>query len=321
MNLKKFLSLLLILCLAFSFVACGTRRSGDDDDDGSVSSSRRNRDDDDDDDNGKKSKDKEKDDKDDKDVKVDRDDDDDMDDFDLFGDDHGVYTEGSIPKGYPKDKFPIFEGGEPMYGYEYKNEFGAKTYSLSVFYKNGDIDTINGFYRDYLKPAEYYVEEKQDYDGLLYYHTGKLNGYSFFFTVTEDPVNNGITVFIDLEEIPSASNVLKEYEKYGEKLPSGYPENLFPIIDDGIIAGSYEGEIAGKTSYTVKVYTDKSFREIIDFYESVIGDIKNKYKYMDEDSFTLSGEIDNYHFAITGYTDILEEAEVSCYEITFVEKE
>lgn len=328
MNFKKFLSLMLIICLAFSFVACGTRRADDDDDDSSVSSSRRNRDDDDDDDktaddddNGKKSDDKGS--RDDTgvgglfggspDVRDDREDDEDWDDDSWFG--GGSYTQGSVPRGYPADKYPIYEDGKILFGYEDKNEFGASVYSIGILYENGDIDTINANYRDYLKHADYYTEDKQDYNGLMYYHTGRLKGYNFFFTVAEDPANDGIAVFIDLEEIPSASSVLKEYQEYAKELPARYPSAQFPIIDGGIVAGAREGTIEGKYSCLVSVYTDKSLKEILEFYESVIGSIKNKYKYIDEEYFTLSGETDNYLFSIRGYTDILEDAEVVRYDI------
>lgn len=111
MNLKKLLSLLMIFCMIFSFVACGGRDKDDDDNGSSQSSSQRDDDDEDDDD------------KDDKDDKDDNDDDDDKGDKDDKDDKNGKdskdkeddvlasYDEVDLPPTIQKTNTPSIKAG------------------------------------------------------------------------------------------------------------------------------------------------------------------------------------------------------------------
>jgi len=203
-------SLLLILCLAFSFFACGTRRSDDDDDGDSVSSSRRNRDDDDD--NGKGKKSKEKDEKDDKDGKDDKDVRDDTGIGGLFGGDDPYYNSGSdIPKGYPIDEYPLYKGYQVIRGTRNVRDSGASDFELYIKYTVGDYDTINEFYRDYLEGTEEYRVTKIESDNIHYYE-GQKAGYKFDIIVYDEPSEGFIGVTFFLQGIPTVQGALKSLD-------------------------------------------------------------------------------------------------------------
>ena len=147
MNFKKLLSLLMIFCMIFSFVACGDKDKDDDDNRSSKSSSQKDaRDDDDDDDKDEKKDKKDKDDED------DEDDEDDKKDKDSKGDkkdkDDDVlakYDEIDLPKNYPSDKFPIYKGGL-VYSAIVDKSSGLETFIVSAVSKD-DVEKVNAFIR------------------------------------------------------------------------------------------------------------------------------------------------------------------------------
>lgn len=310
-------SLLLILCLAFSFFACGTRRSDDDDDGDSVSSSRRNRDDDDD--NGKGKKSKEKDEKDDKDGKDDKDVRDDTGIGGLFGGDDPYYNNSGsdIPKGYPIDEYPLYKGYEVIRGTRNVRDSGASDFELYIKYTVGDYDTINEFYRDYLEGTEEYRVTKIESDNVHYYE-GQKAGYKFDIIVYDEPSEGFIGVTFFLQGIPTVQGALKSLDVVD--LPPGYPSDKVPIIDGGIVNKAYIDDYNGKITYYVTVYTEKPIQEILEYYDSILN-LENEYKYSNDTSIHLSGSTDDYSISIYGYETSIGYAWVPMYYIELQPKQ
>lgn len=314
MNFKKLLSLMLIFCLVFSFAACGGRDVDDDDDDRTSSSSRIKDDDDDDDRDTGKDKDRDKKDDDGKD-KGKKDDDDardkDVDDDKGTGTDVGVfatYPVGKIPDGYPIDKYPNYKGAHVWMGIK-EDKGGYYGYALAVVYDE-EFDTIDQFYVDYLKEADDFTDTKTPMGNA---YQGTLNGYKFEIFTGE--TSEGLTqATIALTEIPSSGNVLKSLDR--AELPAGYPINDFPIIDGGALYDASESESNGEISYTLYIFTDKSIKEIVKFYDENIINYKDRNKYSDSDSFNISGTANGYYFYIDGYKETEDNVELIKYSIS-----
>lgn len=311
MKFKKLLSLMLIFCLVFSFVACGSRDVDDDDDDRTSSSSRIK--DDDDRDTGK---DKDRDKKDDDDKKGKGEDDDDAagkdsDDDKETGTDNNVfatYPTGKIPDGYPIDKYPNYKGAHVWMGLK-EDKGGYYGYTLAVVYDE-EFDTIDQFYADYLKEADDFTDTKTPMGNA---YQGTLNGYKFEIFTGETP--EGLTqATIALTEIPSSGNVLKSLDR--AELPAGYPINDFPIIDGGALYDASESESDGKIYYTLYIYTDKPIKEIVKFYDDNIKNYTDRNKYSDSDSFSISGTANGYYFRIEGYKETEDNVELIRYSVS-----
>ncbi len=315
MNFKKFLSLLLIFCLVFSFTACGGRDVDNDDDDDSSYSSRDDDDDDDKDNKGKDSKDKDKDDDKDTDSK----DDDEDKDSDSEEDDKKTgskndifanYPEVDLPKGYPKDEYPLYKDGRVWMGLkEEKN--GYNVFSVAVVYAE-EFDAIVDYYEDLLVDAKDYDDIKSDYANI---YTGELAGYKFEITIipTQNEGDLAQSTII-LTEIPSSSSVLKSLDN-GE-YPDNYPKSDFPIIDGGVIYDASESENSGLVSYDLTIYTDKDIKEVVKFYDDNLKNVQDKSKSSSTDDFNISGSSNGYYFYIYGYKDTRDNVEVVRYTMT-----
>ncbi len=307
MNFKKLLSLLLIFCLIFSFVACGSKDNDDDDDGSSQSSSQKDDDDDDDDkddkddddkdDNDDDKDDKDDDDKDDNDGKDDNDDDKDAKDEDNKDDDvFSKYEEVDLPKGYPEDKYPIYKDSRVWFAIVDKSS-GLEKFSVSVICKE-EPTKVSDYYHNLIKDSE-------DFQDLsmadVYMYTGKYEGYQYTISCANENASeeNGYTLLtIMLDTLPSIEGLLESLNE-GE-LPENYPADKFPIIDGAAISNASESESGGLVSYDLNLYTDKSHKEILAFYEEAIGEITNKSKSSSTEDFSLSGEAHGYEFDING---------------------
>jgi hypothetical protein len=324
MNLKKLLSLLLIFCLVFSFAACGSRGVDDDDDDRSTRSSRRVDDDDDDRNDGKKAEDDDNDEKDDSGKKDNKDDEDKKDDdgkddkvsreeeeeskgIGSVNDPLANFPEGKLPEGYPIDKYPNYKDGKVWMGIRH-DEGNYYKYTVAVVYAE-EFNTIDKFYADYLKNAADYSDQKTPLGNV---YTGILDGFKFNIIISETS-EGAVQATIELTEIPSADNVLKSLDR--AELPSGYPINDFPIIDGAALYDVSESESDGSVTYTLYLYTDKSIKEIVKFYDEEITDIQDKYKYSDSDGFSISGTSKGYYFSIEGYMETENNVELIKYSI------
>lgn len=305
MNLKKLLSLLMIFCMIFSFVACGGRDNDDDDNGSSQSSSQRDDDDEDDDDKDDKDDDNDKDDKDDNDDdddKDDKDDDDDKDDKngkdskDKEDDVLASYDEVDLPPNYPKDIYPIYKGGRVWFAMVDKSS-GFETFSVSVVCKES-VEKVSAFYESIVKGTADFNDLSMD---KIYMYSGKYEGYEYTISCAPEDSNKDYTMFtLMLKKLPSIEALLEQLNE-GE-LPDNYPSDHFPIIDGAAIANASESESGGEVSYSLDLYTDKSFKEILAFYEQAIGDIENKSKSSSTGDFDLSGDAHGYQFSINGRT-------------------
>lgn len=290
MNFKKLLSLLMIFCMIFSFVACGDKDKDDDDNRSSKSSSQKDaRDDDDDDDKDEKKDKKDKDDEDDKKDKDSKGDKKDKDDDVL-----AKYDEIDLPKNYPSDKFPIYKGGL-VYSAIVDKSSGLETFIVSAVSKD-DVEKVNAFYKGLIADAEDFSDFSMD---EVYMYSGKYEGYEFTITCAPEDTNKDYALFnLMLKKLPSVESLLEQLNE-GE-LPDDYPADHFPIIDGAAIINASESESNGVVSYNLNLYTDKSFKEILAFYEEAIGEITDKSKSSSTDSFELGGEAHGYDFDISG---------------------
>ena len=305
MNFKKLLSLLMIFCLIFSFVACGNRDKDDDDNGSSQSSSQKDdddddkddkddddkdvKDDDDKDDDDKDDDDKDDNDDDDKDVNDDKDDDDDDKDDVLSS-----YDEVDLPPNYPKDIYPIYKGGRVWFGMVDKSS-GFENFSVSVICKE-DVAKVSAFYSGLIKGTEDFNDLSMD---DVYMYSGKYEGYEYTISCSPEDSNKDYTMItLILRKLPSVEDLLEELNE-GD-LPDNYPVDKFPIIDGAAINNASESESNGEVTYNLTLYTDKSFKEILAFYEEAIGEITNKSKSSSTGDFDLSGEAHGYEFRING---------------------
>lgn len=321
MNLKKLLSLLLIFCMVFSFVACGTKDVDDDDDGRKPSSSQRDDDEDDEDEDDDKGKGKDKDkgsDKDDKDSDDDKDTDKDK-DADKDDDDTGSgfdkdifasFPKAELPEGYPKDDYPIYKGGHVWMGMK-EDQGGYYVYTVAVVYAE-ELDTIVDYYEDFLKDAEGYDDMTSAFGNN---YKGELAGYMFDITVMGNE-NEGdpVQATIVLSEIPSSGSVLKSLDE--AELPDEYPIGDFPIIDGAALYNASESESNGVISYELDIYTDKTIKEIIKFYDDNLTNVENKSKSSDSDNFSISGTSNGYDFYIHGFKDNEDNVELVRYYIS-----
>ncbi|MGI6084255.1 MAG: hypothetical protein ACOYIF_02270 [Acetivibrionales bacterium] len=303
MNFKKLLSLLLIFSMIFSFVACGDKDKDDDDNRSSKSSSLSD-DDDDKDDDDKDDYDKDDDDKDDydEDDKGDNDEDEDEDDdkkgkADKDDKDDDVldgYNEVDLPSDYPDDIFPIYKGSRIWLALVDKSS-DLEIFNISAVCK-GDAEKISSFYKNIVMGGEDFEDYSMD---KLNMFSGKYEGYEYAITCAPEDSNKDYTIYtLVLKKLPSIESLLKELNE-GE-LPDNYPDNYFPIVEGAAISHASESESNGEVSYYLNLYTDKTFKEILTFYEETIGEITNKSKSSSTDDFELSGEAHGYYFSING---------------------
>lgn len=333
MNPKKLLSILLVFCLVFSLAACGSRDVDDDDDDnGKKSINRRIDDEDDKDEKDKKNK---KDDKGNKDKKDDEDDDDEDEDIEDNKDngkdeedngrddedDKGSEDTGSdkdifasfpkqeLPPGYPAGYYPVYKGGHVWMGVQ--EDMGDHSrYTVAIAY-NEEFDTIIDHYEGFLSNGKDYNKTASPFGNN---YTGELGGYKFDIIIMGvEKEGDLVQASISLTEIPSAGSVLKSLDV--AEIPDGYPINDFPIIDGGTLYNASESESGGIVSYTLEIFTDKTIKEIIKFYEDNLKDIADKSKTSDTDSFYMSGSSSGYYFIIQGYKSIENNVELNCYYI------
>ncbi|MGI6623729.1 MAG: hypothetical protein ACOX4T_11495 [Acetivibrionales bacterium] len=333
MDLKKLLSLLLIFCLVFSFVACGSRDVDDDDDNGRASSSRRideDDEDDEDDEGGKgRGKDKDKDKGEDEDVDEDNDEDEDKKDNDKDDDDDAIdnddeddkdsgsikdifaaYPKGELPKGYPIDKYPIYKDGHVWMGME-EDQGGYSRFTVAVVYAE-KFDTIDQYFADYLKDADDYNDVKSPVGND---YKGTMDGYKFEIIIA-NTAEGLVSATIALTEIPSADSVLKSLDV--AELPAGFPVSDFPIIDGAALFNVSESESDGLVSYTLDIYTDKTIKEIIGFYDDNLTNVEDKSKSSDNNGFNISGSSNGYYFYISGYKEIEDNVELIRYFIEII---
>ncbi len=297
MNLKKLLSLLLIFCLIFSFVACGGRNKDDDDDSRSSKSSSQKYDEDDDSKDKKDKKDKdEKDDEDDDDDddKGEKNDKDEKDDKDKKDDVLDNYDEVDLPINYPNDIYPIYKDARVWFAMVDKSS-GYETFSVSAVCKES-VEKVSAFYENIIKGTADFNDYSMD---NIYMYSGKYEGYEYTISCAPEDANKNYTMFtLMLKKLPSVEDLLDNLNE-GE-LPDNYPAKYFPVIEGAAIANASESESDGKISYSLDLYTDKSFKEILSFYEESIGEMTNKSKSSSTDDFDLRGEAHGYDFSING---------------------
>lgn len=323
MKFKRILSLLLVLCMVLSITACGIKASSDDDDDDGKRSSQSSKDkdkDEDDDEDDEKSSSKDKDDEDDEDEddkdKAD-DDEDDKDEDDKepaeAADEDNPYKdmrEVELPKGFPEDAYPIYKGGK-IYNASLDKRNDINVFSAWVVFDT-KVDTVSEFYKNLLKDAEGF--EDQSSMGFVMY-SGKMEGYKFSLNLIPDATNDKYSILtMELTEIPTAGKVLETLAE-GE-LPENYPADLFPIIDGGAIYDATESESNDEVSYSITVYTDKSLKDIVAFYEEKIGTIEDKSKSVSSDDFDFYGTAHKYHFSIYGGRTEEKGVELSRYYLS-----
>ncbi len=299
MTFKKLLSLLLVLCMIFTVVACAGKDKDDDDDDSKSSSGKKGgifskiNDSDSEDDEDKDEKDSADEDSKDK----------DSDDKDAFSDKndnpYAGLKEVNLPKDFPTDIFPIYKGGM-VFAADKGERDGIGFYSIMAVF-NADMETVGTFYKDKIKDAEN-LEDQSTSD--FTYYTGTLGSYEFSLSLASDSTNKKYSLLtLELTAIPTVGDLLKSLSK--AELPDKYPADSFPIIDGAALYDARESVNDGKTSYSLTVYTDKSFKDIIAFYEEKIETDEDINKSITTDYFDLDGTANNYYFYISG--DLTEE--------------
>ncbi|HHU90076.1 MAG TPA: hypothetical protein GXZ22_03345 [Clostridiaceae bacterium] len=308
MNLKKLLSLLLIFCMIFTFAACGGRVKDDDDNGRSSKTSSEKYDEDDEDNDRENKKDKDK-----KDDEEDEDDDKEEKDSDLGKKDKddvlSNYNEVDLPVSYPNDIFPIYKNARVWIAFADKSS-GNETFNVSAVCKD-NVEKVNSFYKDIIKDSDDLNDYSMD---NIYVYSGKYEGYIFTISCAPEDTDKNYTMFtIMLEKLPSVEALLEKRNE-GE-LPDNYPSNYFPIVEGAAIANASESESDGKVSYSIHIYTDKTFKEILDSYEKAIGEITNKSKSSSTSNFSLSGEAHRYSFEISGYKTELDGIDLVEYWI------
>lgn len=307
MKLKRFLSLLLIFCMIFSFVACGNRNS-DGDDDSSQSSYQKDDEDNDDNDNdadtekeGKKdpdnnSTDEKNDDKSPSDVEK---------DHDVFDE----YEKVDFPTNYPKDAYPVYKNSKIWYAISNKND-ELNVFSINVISKDS-VEKVSSYYLDLVRNAEDFKDSSID---KVFMYTGIHQGYEFTISCSADDSNKNYTQYtIMLTEVPTVAAILEKLN-YGE-LPDDYPKDKFPLMEDAAIYDASENEYDGLVSYSISLFTDKSFKEIIGFYENALNDITDKSKSSSTDEFSLTGIAQGYEFSIWGNKTDRDNVELVQYWI------
>ncbi len=300
MTFKKILSLLLVLCMIFTVAACAGKDKDDDDDDSKSSSGKKGgifskiNDSDSNDDEDEDKDEKDSDDEDSKDK--------DSDDKDVFSNDDNPYAglkEVDLPKDFPKDIFPIYKDGI-VFAADKGERDGIGFYSIMAVF-NTDMETVGTFYKEKIKDAEN-LEDQSTSD--FTYFTGTLGSYEFSLSLASDSTNKKYSILtLELTAIPTVDDLLKSLSK--AELPEKYPVDLFPIIDGAALYDARESVNDGKTSYSLTIYTDKSFKDIIAFYEEKIGTSEDIGKSISTDYFDLDGTAHNYYFYISG--DLTEE--------------
>lgn len=318
MLFKKLLSILLILCMVISFAACGGKTSDDDEEDeGSKTTSKdkadkdNNNDDDDGDDKDKDDEDEDKDKDDDEDEDKDNDEDEDDDDKDDDSGSLGAFTGDAveIPKGFPKDIFPIYKGGVVIYG-TVDNSQGYDKYSIMANCPD-TVDKVTAFYQTELAKTE----DKTDSKGDGFYSVGgKLGGYSYSLLVMGESGKKECVVTMEVSVIPTGEDALNTVDEVD--IPEDYPISDFPLVDDAKVVDASESESDGQVYYDLSVYTLLSFKEIVAFYEEKLGTIEDKDKSVGSDDFTFSGRANGYSFYMNGYKTSVSNTEVTSYYIS-----
>ncbi len=342
MKAKKIWALVLVICMVFASAACGSSSRDDDDDDRSSRKTARDKEGDNDKDeagllpgladlgkdDGKKD---DRDDRDDGEGRSDRDNRedkdtlsgrDDWDDQDTGSDtEPGVVYEDSdvtihkaqLPEGYPEDKFPFMEGTTIEGSYR---DNSRPTASFAVFCSvSAPFDEVSAYYANFL--AQNATWEAQSAPGIDYFK-GTCFGYEFQIQIVADTTSDEKTsVTIILEEAMSADAALAELDVYN--LPTGYPEDLFPIIDNHAISHStksvYRDETTEQSSYHLEIYTTHTLDEVLAFYEEVLGDISDMDLMTDEISFDFSGHANGYDFDIRANKEVVDGAELIYYTL------
>ncbi|MGI6084928.1 MAG: hypothetical protein ACOYIF_05720 [Acetivibrionales bacterium] len=157
---------------------------------------------------------------------------------------------------------------------------------------------VSAFYENVVKGNSDFNDLSMD---KIFIYSGKYEGYEYTISCYPEDSNKDYSMFtLMLKKLPTIDALLEQLNE-GE-LPDNYPSNYFPIIDGAAIANASESESGGQVSYSLDIYTDKSFKEIISFYENAIGEIENKSKSSSTDDFELSGDAHGYQFDISGRT-------------------
>lgn len=342
MKLKRILALILVLLMVFAVAACSTSSDKDDNDDDNRSSRKTTREKesgkeepdlvellpglasgDKDDGNGDIGKSSDRDDRGDDEDEGTASGSDEKADQDTMSDtEPGIYYEdstttiykGLLPEGYPEDKFPFMEGTSIASSSRLKNVSGTTFIVMGTV--SAPFDEVSDYYTSFL--ARNAKWEAQMAPGIEYY-TGTCFGYQFQIQIrVESESDESTELIIQLVETMSGNQVLAELDMYNP--PTGYPEDLFPIIDNHAISYStksvYRSDSTEQTTYYLEIYTTHTIDEVLEFYEEVLGEIRNKEATASDDSFYFSGIAYDYSFGISGYKQNKDGAELVFYSIS-----
>lgn len=81
-------------------------------------------------------------------------------------------------------------------------------------------------------------------------------------------------------------------------LPKEYPSDILPVIDDAEIVGSMKSTQDGKQSHMVSITSEKSYDDVVAFYEDQLSGYEN-FSSMDlGDAYTCGGVKDGYTVSV-----------------------
>ena len=85
----------------------------------------------------------------------------------------------------------------------------------------------------------------------------------------------------------------------GGTLPSGYPKDIVPLLDDNKIKVSGKTDTNNKKTFTVMYYTKKEISEASEFYKKLLEGSQDLYIGESGDFVLLSGIKDNHKISIS----------------------
>lgn len=208
-------------------------------------------------------------------------------------------TNMSLPDGFPKDVVPLLDDANVINVIDNKE---SKTMGIT-YTTDKSFEDAAAFYQNVIKDAEDRSETKSDNGYMIY---GKKNNIDITAVISKYE-GDKISVFLNvsmLDQETSNNTTSAESSYFTDAkvvdLPEGYPKAKLPIINEDKVTEASLTESEGGNSFYLIVLSTKKIKDIVGYYETTWGNMKNKYKNIDSADFDLQGDTEKYSITIRG---------------------
>jgi hypothetical protein len=251
-------------------------------------------------------------------------------------------TNLKLPKDFPKDVVPLIKDANIVNVIDNKNAM-----AMGVTYvTEKDLEYAVEFYQDVLKDGQNYSVTEVSGGTILY---ALKEGYGVSATIVEydgDKVSIMLNVAFNKKddndnpseepsedpsdepsiepgdapiEEPSEDPQQEDYFKNLEEvdLPDEYQKDKYPVFSGDKVNEAIASEDDSETIIYLSVVSEKSLKEIVDYYEKSWGTLTDKSKTVSTNEFYLQGYLDGNLILVTGSYD--SEIKVVKYMLTIYE--